>query len=181
MKPVWKLKKIVFNIECYGEFFSDITPKLTISNRVIGSLNSLIYWHVNVWTSSKRTIMYSSCKFKLQTLFNYHSFQQYSACTLTISGILMNFIVGREKHSVPNNSAFLLRYYYYLTSWHWRVWRPTALCNSLSRLNVSNQNVHIRFISEFQDRQLCVKYCLGWIFQIKTCMYKVIEELSWLW
>ena len=27
VKPVWKLKKILFNIECYGEFFSGITPK----------------------------------------------------------------------------------------------------------------------------------------------------------
>ena len=25
-KPVWKLKTILFNIECYVEFFSGITP-----------------------------------------------------------------------------------------------------------------------------------------------------------
>jgi hypothetical protein len=27
VKPVWNLKKILFNIEYYGEFFSGITPK----------------------------------------------------------------------------------------------------------------------------------------------------------
>jgi hypothetical protein len=26
VNPVCKLKKILFNIECYGEFFSSITP-----------------------------------------------------------------------------------------------------------------------------------------------------------
>jgi len=28
VKPVLKLKNILFNIECYGEFFSGITPLL---------------------------------------------------------------------------------------------------------------------------------------------------------
>jgi hypothetical protein len=27
VKPVWKPKKIVYNIECYGELFSSIAPK----------------------------------------------------------------------------------------------------------------------------------------------------------
>ena len=27
VKPVWKLKKILFNIECYGEFISGIIPR----------------------------------------------------------------------------------------------------------------------------------------------------------
>ena len=32
MNPVWKLKKILFNIEGYGEFFSGITPIKIILN-----------------------------------------------------------------------------------------------------------------------------------------------------
>jgi len=42
VKPVWKLKKILFNIECYGEFFSGITPLsfyLSIEREITSVLN----------------------------------------------------------------------------------------------------------------------------------------------
>jgi len=33
VKPVWKLKKILSNIECYGELFSVVTPHNTALHR----------------------------------------------------------------------------------------------------------------------------------------------------
>jgi hypothetical protein len=30
VKHVWKLKKILFNVECYREFFSGITPSTLV-------------------------------------------------------------------------------------------------------------------------------------------------------
>ena len=50
VKPVWKLKKILFNIECYKELFSGITPVISLHYRSTVLERLFLYreeiWHV---------------------------------------------------------------------------------------------------------------------------------------